>query len=162
MIIDFVIICLKFIGFLFLINSGIALLFTLIEIRLTLKQIQLHKSSFYSSMLLVLFILTLFSNVLIYTYLIKMFTFFYHVEILSRVQLLFVLIPISIGISLMKSIANNSDRNFKQDYSKGIVTNFISGYINFGIMILIILELILLISPSIMKYLILFYNYILG
>ena len=57
-----------------------------------------------------------------------MFTFFYHVEILSRVQLLFVLIPISIGISLMKSIANNSDRNFKQDYSKGIVTNFIRKY----------------------------------
>ena len=162
MIIDFLIICFKFIGLLFLINSGIALLFTLIEIRLTLKQIQLHKSSFYSSMLLILFILTLFSNVLIYTYLIKMFTFFYNVETLSRVQLLFVLIPISIGISLMTSIANTSDRNFKQDYSKGIVTNFISGLINFGIMILMILELILLIAPSLMKYLMLFYNYVFG
>ena len=162
MIIDFLIICFKFIGLLFLINSGIALLFTLIEIRLTLKQIQLHKSSFYSSMLLILFILTLFSNVLIYTYLIKMFTFFYNVETLSRVQLLFVLIPISIGISLMTSIANTSDRNFKQDYSKGIVTNFISGLINFGIMILMILELILLIAPSLMKYLMLSYNYVFG
>lgn len=162
MFIDFVIICFKFIGFLFLINSGIALLFTFIEIRLTLKQIQLQKSNFYINMLMALFILAFFSNVLIYTYLIKMFAFFYNVEILSRVQLLFVLIPVLIGMSLMTSIANTSDRSFKQDYSKGIVTNFISGLINFGIMILMILEIVLLIVPGFMKYLMLFYNYILG
>lgn len=162
MIIDFVIICLKFIGFLFLINAGIALMFTLIEIRLVIKQIQLFKSSFYGSMSLLLFVLTLFLNVLIYTYLLKMFTFFDNAETLSRVQLLFMLIPLLIGISLMKSIANYSDSNFKQDFSKGIVTNYISGYINFGVMILIILQIVLLIAPSLMKYLIIFYNYLLG
>ncbi len=162
MIIDFVIICFKFIGILFLMNASIALLFTFIEIRLTLKQIQLHKSSFYSSMLLILSILTLFLNVLIYTYLLKTSTIFYQVEILSRVQLLFMLIPLLTGISLIKSIANTSDRSFKQDYSKGIVTNYISGYINFGVAILIILQIILLIAPSLMKYLMLFYNYLLA
>ena len=162
MIIDFVIICFKFIGILFLMNASIALLFTFIEIRLTLKQIQLHKSNFYSSMLLILSILTLFLNVLIYTYLLKTSTIFYQVEILSRVQLLFMLIPLLTGISLIKSIANTSDRSFKQDYSKGIVTNYISGYINFGVAILIILQIILLIAPSLIKYLMLFYNYLLG
>lgn len=162
MIIDFVIICFKFIGFLFLINVGIALMFSLIEVAVTLKKIQLHKSSFYSSLVLILFIITLFSNVFIYTYLLQMFTSFNHVETLSRIQLLFMLIPILTGVSLMKSIANTSDRNFKQDYSKGIVTDYISGYIYFGIMILVLLQIILLIAPSLMKYLLFFYNYLLG
>lgn len=162
MIFDFVIICFKFIGFLFLINLGIGLIQTLTELILVHKQIQLHKSGFYSGMLIILFILTLFLNVLIYTYLIKMFTSFNQVEILSRMQLLFMIVPISIGISLMKSIANTSERNFKQDFSKGIITNFIPAYINFGVMILIILQVIFIIAPSVIKYLIFFYNYLLG
>lgn len=162
MIIDFVIICFKFIGILFLMNASIGLIVTITEMLLIRKQIQLHKSGFYSSMLLIIFVLTLFLNVLIYTYLLKMFISFNNVEILSRVEILFILIPLSIGISLMKSIANTSERNFKQDFSKGIITNFISGYISFGIVILIILQIILLIAPSVMKNLIIFYNYLLG
>lgn len=161
MIVDFIIICFKFIGFLFLINAGIALLFTLIEIAVTLKKIQLHKSSFYSSLILILFIITLFSNIFIYTYLLQKFTSFNNVEILSRIQLSYMLIPLFTGISLMRHSANTSKRNFKQDYSKGIVTDFISGFINFGVMILIILQIILLIAPSLMKFLIVFYNFIL-
>ena len=162
MIIDFVIICFKFIGILFLMNASIGLIVTLTEMFLIRKEIQLHKSSFYGSMLLILFVLTLFLNVLIYTYLLKTSAIFYQVEILSRVQLLFMLIPLLTGISLIKSIANTSDRSFKQNYSKGIITNYISGYINFGVAILIILQIILLIAPSLMKYLMLFYNHLLG
>ena len=162
MIVDFVLICFKFIGFLFLINLCLGLIVTLTEMLLVHKKIQLHKSGFYSSMLLILFVLTFFLNVLIYTYLLKMFVSFNNVEILSRVEISFILIPLSLGISLMKSIANTSKRNFKQDFSKGIITNFIYGYISFGIVILIILQIILLIAPSIMKNLIIFYNYFLG
>lgn len=162
MIIDFVIICFKFIGILFLMNASIGLIVTLTEMYLIRKEIQLHKSGFYSSILLIFFVLTFFLNVLIYTYLLKMFVSFNNVEILSRVEILFILIPLSLGISLMKSIANTSKRNFKQDFSKGIITNFIYGYISFGIVILIILQIILLIAPSVMKNLIIFYNYFLG
>ena len=162
MFLDFVIICFKFVGLIFLINAGIALIFTFIEIRLTIKQIQLHKSNFHINLILILYAITLFSNIFIYSYLIKQFTLYYQVEILTRVQLIFLFIPILIGISLMKSIANNSDRNFKQDYSKGIVTNYISGYINFGVLILIILQVVIIIAPSLMKYLILLNNYLLG
>lgn len=162
MIIDFGIICLKYIGFLFLINFGIGFLFSLIEILIKVKKIQLHKSSFFSGIVLILFIITLFSNVFIYTYLIKNFILFYHVETLSRIQLLFMIIPLLVGISLMSSIANNSDRNFRQDFSNGIISNNISGFIKFGIMILILLQIVLLIAPSLIKYLIIFYDYIFG
>jgi hypothetical protein len=161
MILDFVLLCLKFLAFIFLVNMAIALILTLTEMFLILKKKQLHKSNIYGTMLLILFPITLVLNVLLYTDLLISFSPVNATEELSRTRLLFVLIPLLIGRSLMSHISNTSKRNFQPDVSTGKITNFIPTYINFGLIVLMILQSISLINPSAIRYLIIVYNYIL-
>lgn len=161
MIIGFVIICFKFIGFLFLINSSIGLIFTLIE-AFFFRNVQLNKSKFYAPIGLIFIILTIVSHVLIYSYLARIFSSLYSTVILTRWQLLLMLIPLFIGISLLNSIAKHSERNFEIDYSRGKIINFIQTFLNVAMLTLLALQVVLLFVPSVIKNLISFYGYILG
>ena len=159
MIVDFIILCLKFIGLLFIVNFCLGIIFTLIEAFFLQKKIVLNQSNLYVILIIIIFLSSIVLNVLIYTRLTIMFASLNHTEVLTRMQLLLMLIPLFLGISLMNSIANHSERNFEPNYSQGKIKTFIPGYINLGLLAMIVLQVILLIAPSVMKNLIVFYNY---
>ncbi len=161
MIVDFILLCLKFIGILFVINFCLGTIFTLIEAFLLQKKVLLNQSKFYTTVILVLYLLSVVLHILIYTRLTIMLASLNHTEVLSRIQLLLALIPLFLGISLMTAIANHSERNFEPNFSKGQIKTFIPAFINFGLLTLIVLEVVLFIAPSVMKNLIVFYNYFL-
>lgn len=159
MIVDFILVCLKFIGILFVVNFCLGTMFTLLEVFLLMKKEKLNHSKFYTTAIFVSFLSSIVLNILIYTRLTIMLASINHTELLTRMQLLLMLIPLFLGISLMTAIANHSERSFEPNFSKGQIKTFIPGIINFGLLTLIILQVVLLISPNVMKNLIVFYNY---
>ncbi|MGL2992943.1 hypothetical protein [Flavobacterium sp. TSSA_36] len=157
MILDFIIICAKFVGFLILLKFIMVLLILSIEMFFKRKEIPLYKSNFYTYSRIILQIANFILHVLLYAYLVKTFGAFYGTEILSRKQLLFLFIPLLIGISLMIAIAKESDRKFKPDFSNQNITNSVSAFIDSGLLTLVVLQLILLFFPSTIKYVASFY-----
>ena len=141
---------------------AITTIFILIETLFTLKKIQLHKSNFFGFISMSFILITILIHIYIYTYLSEMFLSLYSTELLSRVQLLFMLIPLILATTLLNQIAKTSERNFKLDYSKGKVLNYVDLFLRTATFTLLIMHVILLIFPDFMEKIIVFHRYTLS
>lgn len=158
MIVDFVIIFVKFIVLLFVVNFVVGTLFTLIELTF-FKRTELDKSNLYLILGFVFMFLNIVANVLIYRYLTHAFLVLFSESVLSRLQVLLMFVPLLSGISLLNSIANQSMRSFTPNIEQGKSINMVVGFINISVITLFAVQIISLIYPNSIELLFKYFNF---